>query len=650
MRLISVEVKGFKRFADSAKMNVDGKTIAVVGPNEAGKTSFLEALKHLQHDGPIPPEQTTRRMDIPEDQIVVRATYLMENTDVEALGDIYVEAPRHVWVEIDKTRAGERSLKVEPVPTRDLQFRLSVAKLMRKLLKSPSVSAQLDVGNVADSEEEKAHRPLSPETMDPVFEALESQKPSVAKELLDDLDASIDALDAISGKPKYAEGTIQDARALIEKERVPHPYLGLQTLAWKKVPDVIEFDAEARGLQYEYDLAVQASDPPVALANLASVADLSLVTLARAIETGETGTVAQLLEEANQLLRTEYESWSQSGVRPRFDTDGLLLRVHVSNVGRGYMKLHERSEGLRSYVALIASSSARKHDVTPIFVIDEAEMHLHYDAQADLMKVLASQDAVAQVIYTTHSAGCLPEDLGGSIRIVEPIQGSNYSTVRNKFWASDAGLAPLLLGMGASTLAFFPTRDAVICEGPTELILLGSLFRQAIETENIGFQIVPGSSNVRPARIAGFDLQAPRAAWLVDGDQGGRDLTQKIGEQGISLDRIVAVGSDRNSGLVIEDLLLPEVYAEALNEEITRRGAETNIAVDDFGENNRPRDVKSWCDSNQIAVPDKVAVANHLVGLRTEFRLVSPDRVDLVKRLHADLTHAISLSDVQHRS
>ena len=37
-------------------------------------------------------------------------------------------------------------------------------------------------------------------------------------------------------------------------------------------------------------------------------------------------------------------------------------------------------------------------------------------------RLLAEQTAAGQVIYTTHSAACLPEDLGLSVRVVEPDQ------------------------------------------------------------------------------------------------------------------------------------------------------------------------------------------------------------------------------------
>lgn len=47
MRLIKAEISGFGRLA-GAKVNLDNKVIAVVGPNEAGKTTLLKALAYIE--------------------------------------------------------------------------------------------------------------------------------------------------------------------------------------------------------------------------------------------------------------------------------------------------------------------------------------------------------------------------------------------------------------------------------------------------------------------------------------------------------------------------------------------------------------------------------------------------------------------------
>ena len=47
MRLVSLTLAGYRRFGERTKINLDGKLIALVGPNEAGKTTILEALARM---------------------------------------------------------------------------------------------------------------------------------------------------------------------------------------------------------------------------------------------------------------------------------------------------------------------------------------------------------------------------------------------------------------------------------------------------------------------------------------------------------------------------------------------------------------------------------------------------------------------------
>src|SRR3954453_15470321 len=79
MRLVRAGVRGYKRFAESAEMNVDGRVVAVVGPNEAGKTSFLTGLTHLSRSGELSAAEWTRGRDRPA-QEVAWARFLSRTT------------------------------------------------------------------------------------------------------------------------------------------------------------------------------------------------------------------------------------------------------------------------------------------------------------------------------------------------------------------------------------------------------------------------------------------------------------------------------------------------------------------------------------------------------------------------------------------
>src|SRR5690606_32745520 len=158
---------------------------------------------------------------------------------------------------------------------------------------------------------------------------------------------------------------------------------------------------------------------------------------------------------------------------------GLRIHVPAPSTRRGSTLIAERSDGFRAFVSLLAFTRRHSPSAAPILLLDEAEQHLHYDAQADLVAMFHKQDIAAKIVYTTHSAGCLPHDLGSGVRAIEPIRGadgedSGRSRVVNSFWQEGPGYTPLLLLMGARNLAFAPSRRSLLVfgEGGTELVLL----------------------------------------------------------------------------------------------------------------------------------------------------------------------------------
>lgn len=109
-----------------------------------------------------------------------------------------------------------------------------------------------------------------------------------------------------------------------------------------------------------------------------------------------------------------------------------MLRVNVVENDVYTSVFDERSEGLKAFVAMNAFVAAKRGTRPIVLLIDEAENHLHVDAQADLIEMFSQQNLVEKIVYTTHSPACLPSDLGLGIRAVVP-DAAETSRISNSF-------------------------------------------------------------------------------------------------------------------------------------------------------------------------------------------------------------------------
>jgi predicted ATP-dependent endonuclease of OLD family len=95
--LIKVTVNGFKRFKESSHMYVGGKLIAIVGANEAGKSSFLDALVHWSHGTEFVKSGASQELsrdlydspnEVSEEKEIVVCDFVLNTEDKEALKNI----------------------------------------------------------------------------------------------------------------------------------------------------------------------------------------------------------------------------------------------------------------------------------------------------------------------------------------------------------------------------------------------------------------------------------------------------------------------------------------------------------------------------------------------------------------------------------
>jgi hypothetical protein len=640
MRLIEVQIEGFKRFRHEVTLVVDGEVTALVGPNEAGKTSVLEALAHVNDKEPFSGSQRSRGSQ-EEDAGYIRLKFLVEDTDTAVLRGIE-GGDRVKWYTVTKRADGKVTTTIEPPVKRDTSGRGRLAKDLRRA--ATHATLQPLALNPESSFDQTALLTLA-DTLDG---AKKEEPPEEMTNELTEL-ASLLESEMPEKVPQYISKLPERARKLSEREEMERPSTTVRNRLRTRRPQFLMFGDAERTLENSYDLT-QLPDPrPAALANLAQLAELNLDELVSAVTDERLGEVEELIDAANRQLRNYFETkWEQTHLAVAFRVSATELLLFVREKTGTYWQLAERSDGLRWFVALVAYLHTRSVETTPVLLIDEAEQHLHYDGQADLVRAFERQEAVADVIYTTHSAGCLPQDLGTGVRVVER-GDENTSTIRNSLWSRDelrkgAGFSSLLMQMGASTFAFAATRRAVICEGKTDVALLPTLLRQATGLDALPFQLVPGLANVANNSVVHLDMAAVRVAFLVDADQGGDGIVKKLRTAGVSHARILRLGSDHRRR-TLEDLVDLRAFQEAVNRELSRADIDKRIAVSELRTAPRYRSLEKWCAKQRPAIepPQKMAIGQQLLkAARRGQRIVDPSCLKGLLTLYAQMERVLA--------
>jgi AAA domain, putative AbiEii toxin, Type IV TA system/AAA domain len=592
MRLIKLRLSQFRRFAQEQPLDLNEDVIALVGPNEAGKSSLLEAIEKLgARELPDPLRDVTRNGKGPA---TISGLFRLEAEDHKLISHMHGgPGVTHMWVDLT-SGAPSPTWRLEPPPVRDIEPRHKAASILSKLEGDPLLAAE-----APEADEPHWDRALFHEVQQYLTEDGETL-PSDAIDAIElvgnrlrDLtpgnasgsrqSEETTAAEEATGVESKSERTRRFAREaaatalldLAKTEREEHPARQVANALWARLPVVAVFRPEDRELDSEYEFEEVASDPPAALRNLCSVAGLNLTDVQVALKAGRTGIVEKLFEDANAKLKESYsKAWSQSTVYPRFGPphEGTMHIWIATEGDTSYSEPHERSDGLRWFIALHAFLMGLEGQL-PILVVDEAETHLHYDAQADLIEALMHQSLTAKVIYSTHSVGCLPPDLGRGIRAVLPERDAERSQIQNSYWSIDLGGAdrvgytPLLFAMGARLLSLTVPRYAVITEGASDAVLLPTLMREATGLAALPYRIVPGLADVTRRRMGNVSGHAGVVACLADGDAEGRKILAQVEKAGVQKRFLFNLGELRGDDSTLEDLVRAEVFSNAVNTE-----------------------------------------------------------------------------------
>lgn len=272
MKLVWIIIDGYRRFDSRQTLHVDCRTVALLGPNEAGKTSVLRALLSLNQPTPFSvkgaSQDLTRDKEYDLNRPIITARFLLEEEDYEQLSDVpEVKLARWLWVE--KLASGALDYRFDPPIKKDIKPRLRLLQKIRPILSEfyqvPEVDAvtEEDAKKVQTANDSLLLR-LQDAMPDENIAALSADSIKALKALNSDLKAGVSALSE-----------------LIEFEQRRPPAEAASRLSGR-VPEFVLFSGPDRDLRPAYDLNVffgpqpQRTAVPDALKNLAAAADLSL--------------------------------------------------------------------------------------------------------------------------------------------------------------------------------------------------------------------------------------------------------------------------------------------------------------------------------------------------------------------------------------
>ncbi len=189
----------------------------------------------------------------------------------------------------------------------------------------------------------------------------------------------------------------------------------------------------------------------------------------------------------NLINKPFSDFYQQERISMKFDYDGPNLYMHIKSNGCT-MDISERSDGLQWYLNLyIQLRYMNLRDRNLIYLLDEPGVHLHVNAQKDILRFF---DTLAennnQIIYTTHSPFMINIDSLGSVRALDKDE-NGCTRIYNSVFNADLSpvnkmdtLSPIVNALGMDLKhSIGPRSDSknIITEGISEYYYLLSMIK-----------------------------------------------------------------------------------------------------------------------------------------------------------------------------
>lgn len=588
MKLAGFRVQMYKCIIDSGWIDINPLTV-LVGKNESGKTSLLRALHKLNPFTPDPYSidrewPRGRRQARNTDQMVCTAKFELTQAEVEHLSTLTDQKLTSSMIRV----------------SRDYQGRLEVDFPDEVF---PNRLHPNDIDEICMA---------LPEPMAPVSESMEKQVRTCTKEVLrlthegryvDLADLKNEHLQLLNSASTSEDGTqeklneeelISEYQSRFEQieqrlretpsmQQRAHEYVVQCLPTFIYMSDYRAFTGTAQLDQVRDRMKrAQLTDEDK---TLLTIMELSGLNLDEEVEKGNSSDREQrqydLDDAAASLTRTISERWRQGRYQVQFRADGQLFYTFVKDErDPSLIRLEERSKGFQWFFSfdLMFMHETNGTFENCVLLLDEPGLHLHPDAQKDLLRRMENYAANNVLIYTTHLPFMIDLRQPDRIRtLTETNDGTLVSADLMKSQPEEKLVLQAALGMSGSNSYLVSERNLVV-EGVDDYWIVSELSnlmsRSGHEPLLEDILVTPAGGASEAAYIATFMIgQGLDVAVLLDSDQAGgeaRDalvkkwLThyQSSTAQVLSLGETIGVSKEFS----IEDIFPDDFYLGFVNQ------------------------------------------------------------------------------------
>ncbi|HEX8876531.1 MAG TPA: AAA family ATPase [Phycisphaerales bacterium] len=582
MILKTAHVTKYKCVKDSTEFTIDKDVTCLVGKNEAGKTTILEALSKLKpvrdEDGKFDVTRDYPRHELTDYQAehekrpatAITTKWLLEEDDLKAIEALVGPEARKI---------GDVSIAKNYANGVTMDFAFDEAAVIQHLLKTAEMNAQerMKLKGIASL------RDLTKQLAAPAEDA--QARASLAQSL----------------KDRFGDNSAKQAVINLIWQRTPRFAYFSQYL---RMPGQLAVDAFTQRTSNN-----QQTDEDRVFTSLLDMIGMSVAQFA-AIKSFE-DLSARLEATSNKLTKELVRYWSQNeylkmnfrfdaareGDAPPFNS-GWILRTRIENTRHGATTgFDQRSSGFVWFFSFLVWFNQLKKNIADnlIILLDEPGLALHASAQGDLLRYIEERLAPSyQVVYTTHSPFMLDpanllrartvEDVYREVGDEEnpdadPHRGTKVSD--QVLRAERATLFPLRACLGYEiTQSLFVGKHNLLVEGPSDLLYIDWFRRKLAAAGRTSLDprwtVVPcGGVSKVSAFMSLFGGNGLHCAVLCDFADGGKNDVEKLRSSDLMrADHILTVDTYAGKPQAdTEDLLGNAGYVALVNATYGLKGA-----------------------------------------------------------------------------